>query len=147
MNVYNVFFEALKSDQALMEHIGNRLYSSTIEVPDEGLKNATVPYVILAFDGLQNDIETKDEDDIDTVGISVWVVEKTDNDALDLMYSLRRIIWHYLDEYPDDGELAAYLPIEKPALRTGKLERDVMKPCSSIILTYSCKVNFTYDEE
>ena len=68
----SIFIAAIQSNPALVERIGGRLYGTAIPLPDEDADNVPVPYVIVTFDGLNNDADTKDcsyESDYDRVNI------------------------------------------------------------------------------
>jgi hypothetical protein len=59
-----------------MQTIDGRLYSTAIPMPDEDAENVPVPYIIVSFNGLNNEGTTKDdpfEGDTDVVQIGVEV--------------------------------------------------------------------------
>ena len=94
-----IFFEALKADTAFMTAIGNRLYGTTIPVPDEQLDNVPLPYCIVTFDGLNNTDTTKDdpyESDFDTVQIGIELAAKS-REELGLLAKMVRSRLH--DEF------------------------------------------------
>ena len=76
-----IFVKALRADQSLMKMLpAGDVYNTTIALPDEDMDNAPLPYVIVSFDGLTNDQETKDdpyESESDTVSISIEIAAKT----------------------------------------------------------------------
>ena len=75
-----IFVKALRADETLMAKLAaGDVYNTTIALPDEDLDNAPLPYVIVSFDGLTNEVETKDdpyEGDSDNVTISVESEER-----------------------------------------------------------------------
>ena len=91
-----IFFEALKADTAFMTAIGNRLYGTTIPVPDEQLDNVPLPYCIVTFDGLNNQETTKDdpyEGDFDMVQIGIELAAKS-REELGLLAKMVRAQLH-----------------------------------------------------
>ena len=71
-----VFYNALLSSSELTALVGDRIYNTSIAVPDEDLLNEPVPYIIITFDGMQNEGLTKDnsfEGDTDKVQISIEI--------------------------------------------------------------------------
>ena len=95
----SIFIAAIQSNPALVERIGGRLYGTAIPLPDEDADNVPVPYVIVTFDGLNNQNQTKDdmyEGCYDTVNIGVEVTAKTLDDLLTLTQMVRDTILSYL---------------------------------------------------
>ena len=90
-----IFFEALKADTTFMNAIENRLYGTTIPVPDEQLDNVPVPYCIVTFDGLNNQDTTKDdpyEGGMDSVSIGITLAAKTREEIGQLAERVRKRI-------------------------------------------------------
>ncbi|MBQ5756867.1 MAG: hypothetical protein IIV88_06385 [Erysipelotrichaceae bacterium] len=57
-----IFVKALRANADLMKQLAaGDVYNTAIALPDEDLDNAPLPYVIVSFDGLTNDVETKDD--------------------------------------------------------------------------------------
>ena len=57
-----IFVKALRADENLMAQLpAGDVYNTAIALPDEDLDNAPLPYIIVSFDGLTNDVETKDD--------------------------------------------------------------------------------------
>ena len=51
-----IFVKALRSNAALMSMLpAHDVYNTTIALPDEDMDNAPVPYIIVTFDGMQNE--------------------------------------------------------------------------------------------
>ena len=95
----SIFIAAIQSNPALVERIGGRLYGTAIPLPDEDADNVPVPYVILTFDGLNNDADTKDcsyESDYDRVNIGVEVTAETLEDLHELTQTVRETILAYM---------------------------------------------------
>ena len=129
----SIFIEAIHSDTSLMQKIEGRLYGTAIGLPDEEADNVPVPYIIVTFDGLTNDTDTKDdryETDYDKVEIGVEVTARTLDELHDLTQTVRDTILSYLrsrttavDEYLFTAEGIQY---------------DSMKPCYWQVLRYQC---------
>ena len=138
----SIFIAAIQSNPALVERIGGRLYGTAIPLPDEDADNVPVPYVIVTFDGLNNDADTKDcsyESDYDRVNIGVEVTAKTLDDLHTLTQMVRDTILSYLrttDTAIQDYQFAAQ-----------QIQYDSMKPCYWQVLTYQCDTINTHDDE
>ena len=86
-----VFYQALLSNQSLVDQVGGRIESTSIPVPDEELLNEPVPFIIITYDGMQNDGFTKDnsyEGDTDHVQISIEVTAENREQLGDLMQAV-----------------------------------------------------------
>ena len=169
-----IFFEALKGDTALMTAIGNRLYNTTIPVPDERLDSVPVPYIIVTFDGLNNTDTTKDDPydgSTDNVQIGIEVAATNREELASLTKKIRRIIhedFMFVRRYSelcDSGELHIedcnsfqlmvmrdYDEIisEFPQDYTFSAEAvqcDFLKPCFWQILHLQCSIENSYDYE
>jgi hypothetical protein len=94
-----IFVKALRSDQVLMQQLpAGDVYNTAIGLPDEELDNAPIPYIIVNFDGLTNDIETKDdpfEGDTDNVQIGIVVVARTRLELGHLADRVRKVVHSY----------------------------------------------------
>ena len=49
-----VFFSALKSSEELVQAVDGRIHNVSIQLPDDEYLNESVPYIIIAYDGMQN---------------------------------------------------------------------------------------------
>ena len=138
----SIFIAAIQSNTALMERIGGRLYGTAIPLPDEDADNVDVPYIIVTFDGLNNDTDTKDcsyESDYDRVNIGVEVTARTLDDLHTLTQMVRDTILSYLrttDTAINDYQFAAQ-----------QIQYDSLKPCYWQVLTYQCDTVNTNDDE
>ena len=95
----SIFVDALKSNSTLVESVGGRIYGTAIPLPDEDADNAPVPYLIVTFDGLNNDVDSKDdemESDTDKVNISIEVVGETLAKLHELTQAVRDTVRDYL---------------------------------------------------
>lgn len=136
-----VFYNALRSNAALMNMVGGRIESTSIPVPDEQLDNEPVPYIIITFDGLQNEGFTKDnsyEGDTDKVQVSIDVAAQTRDELGDIMQAIRETVVAYFED--DEGHAwddYQYIPINY-TLTASAIAYDSMKPCYFQTLTYDC---------
>ena len=136
-----VFYNALRSNASLMEQVGGRIESTSIPVPDEQLPNEPVPYIIITFDGLQNEGFTKDNDfegDTDKVQVSIEVAAESRDELGRIMQSIRETVIAYFQDTEghawDDYE---YIP-DDYTLSASPVVYDPDKPCYSQTLTYNC---------
>lgn len=143
-----IFFQALTENDTLLTTISNRLYSTAIPLPDEDADNVPVPYVILTFDGLNNDTSTKDDSyegtsDIVNIGIEVTAADRSS--LASLVETIRETIREYFVDYeaPTDGEdLSAMVPYDYE-FTAGPVQYDAMKPCYWQTLQYRCDIEIT----
>ena len=136
-----VFYNALRSNAYLMAQVGGRIESTSIPVPDEEFINEPVPYIIITFDGLQNEGWTKDnsfEGDTDKVQVSIEVAAE-DRDALgSIMQQVREAVIAYFED--TDGHAwddYQYVP-DDYTLSASAVGYDSVKPCYYQTLTYNC---------
>ena len=133
-----LFYDALKADTDLMTAIGDRLYCTAIPEPDLEAENTPCPYVIVTFDGLNNQDQTKDnpsEGGTDQVQVGIDVAANDRIELATLTKQIRRII--HEDFTSDDTG-------EKPYDYTFSAEAvqyDSMKPCYWQVLHYQCEVD------
>lgn len=136
-----VFYNALRSNAELMATVGGRIESTSIPVPDEEFDNVDVPYIIITFDGLQNEGFTKDnsfEGCEDKVQVSIEVAADTRDALGDIMETIRQTVIAYFEDTEghawDDYE---YVPTNY-TFTASAVGYDSMKPCYYQTLTYNC---------
>ena len=56
-----IFIRAIRDSQMITNAVGGRIYGTAIPMPDADADKVAVPYVIVTFDGLVNDQETKED--------------------------------------------------------------------------------------
>lgn len=145
----SIFVAALKSNADLVGLLGGsasegkpgRIYGTTIPLPDEELVNTPVPYVLVTFDGLNNDIESKDsayESGYDHVNIGIEVVARTLKDLHELTQLVRSTILGYFRGNNTD--------VEDYQLTADGIMYDQLKPCYWQVLRYLCDVRL-FDTE
>ena len=139
----SIFVTALKANAELMGLVSNRLYSTTIAMPDKDLNNAPIPYIIVMFEGLNNDVTTKDdemESDTDVVNVSVEVATKSRKALSELTKEVRQTIYNYLRR--EDTAIEDY------QFSAERVNYDQTKPCYWQVLNYRCDViNGINDEQ
>jgi hypothetical protein len=139
----SIFITALQSNADLLERVGGRIYGTAIPLPDEDADNAPVPYLIVTFDGLNNDVDSKDdemESDTDKVNISIEVTGETLAKLHDLTQTVRETILSYLSTNATD--------IIEYQFGAQAIQYDSLKPCYWQVLTYQCDVqNLMNDEQ
>ena len=152
----SIFVSALQSNSELLEKLteyidddGNvqydetpRLYGTAIGLPDDDADNVPVPYVIVTFDGLNNDTGTKDdryESENDRVNIGIEVVGETLKDLHDLTQMVRDTVLGYLR--------ANHTNVEDYTFTADAIQYDSLKPCYWQVLRYQCDVYNLEDDE
>lgn len=139
----SIFVDALKSNSTLVESVGGRIYGTAIPLPDEDADNVPVPYLIVTFDGLNNDVDSKDdemESDTDKVNISIEVVGETLAKLHELTQAVRDTVRDYLAT--NDTDITEY------QFGAQAIQYDSLKPCYWQVLTYQCDVeNLMNDEQ
>ena len=143
----SIFVTALQSNSDLMATLGYvaptltdkgkpaRLYGTAIPLPDEDLDNVPVPYVIVTFDGLNNDAGTKDdryESEYDRVNIGIDVVGKTLEDLHELTQAVRDTVLGYFR--------ANHTNVIDYTFTADAIQYDSLKPCYWQTLRYQCEV-------
>lgn len=137
-----IFVAAIKSDDELMGAISGRLYGTAIPLPDEDADNVPVPYVIVTFDGLTNDAQTKDcpyEGDFDSVNIGVEVTAASLAALHELTQKVRTVVLGYMES--EDTTVRDY------QLTAGPIQYDQLKPCYWQVLRYQCDVEIIQEDE
>ena len=136
-----VFYNALRSNAELMATVDGRIESTSIPVPDEEFENTPTPYIIITFDGLQNEGFTKDnsfEGCEDKVQVSIEVAADTRDALGDIMQTIRQTVIAYFEDTEghawDDYE---YVPTNY-TFTASAVGYDSMKPCYYQTLTYNC---------
>ena len=139
-----IFVKALRADEDLMAQLpAGDVYNTAIALPDEELDNAPLPYIIVSFDGLTNDVETKDdpfEGDSDNVTISIEIASKTRPELGELADAVRNQIHDYFVEADSDTEDADLIPLDYQ-FSAQAVNYDSLKPCYWQVLTYQCDTN------
>lgn len=138
----SIFVDALQSNAALVERVGGRIYGTAIPLPDEDADNVPVPYLIVTFDGMNNDAGTKDnmyESNYDRVNIGVEVVGETLTKLHEVAQAVRDTIWNYF--------VNNRTAVEDYTFTADAIQYDSMKPCYWQVLRYQCDVYNIEDDE
>ena len=138
-----VFYNALRSNADLMATVGGRIESTSIPVPDDQLDNVPLPYVIITFDGLQNEGFTKDnsyEGDTDKVQVSIDVTAQTRDELGDLMQTIRQTVIDYFEGIQKTDDDWPLIP-SNYTFSASPVGYDSMKPCYFQTLNYNCDTN------
>ena len=139
-----VFYNALRSNAALMAQVGGRIESTSIPVPDEEFLNEPVPFIIITFDGLQNEGFTKDnsfEGENDKVQVSIEVAAQSRDELGQIMTDIRQTVIDYFED--DEGHAwddYDYIPTNY-TFTASAVGYDSEKPCYYQTLTYNCDTN------
>ena len=134
-------YQDKETDETIID-VAPRLYGTAIGLPDEDADNVPVPYVIVTFDGLTNGQGTKDslyEDSEDKVQISVEVAART----LDQLHDLTQMVRDTILEYMRNTRTA----IDDYEFSAQQIQYDSLKPCYWQVLSYSCDVDNTFNDE
>ena len=138
-----VFYNALRSNADLMATVGGRIESTSIPVPDDQFLDTDVPYIIITFDGLQNDGFTKDnsfEGENDKVQVSIEVAANTRDDLGDIMQTIRQTVIDYFENIEESDDDWTLIP-NNYTFTASAIGYDSMKPCYYQTLTYNCDTN------
>ena len=145
----SIFITALQSSPELMETITvyvskgvehrsehPRLYGTAIPLPEEEADNVPVPYLIVTFDGLNNDQTTKDdayESDSDHVQIGIEATAPTLEALHTLTQKVREVVHSYFVEH--ETQVSGY------QFRAEPIIYDEWKPGYGQVLRYQCDVD------
>ena len=135
-----IFYNALRSNAALMEQVGGRIESTSIPVPDDQFMNEPVPYIIITFDGLQNEGFTKDnnfEGDTDKVVVGIDVTANNRDELGDLVETIRQTVIEYFENVTEDDADWPLIP-KNYTFSASAIGYESMKPCFYQTLTYNC---------
>jgi len=138
-----IFVKALRSNTALIAQLpAGDVYNTAIALPDEDADNAPLPYVIVSFDGLNNQDTTKDNDYdglTDTVTVGIEIAAETRPKLGELARSVRKTLREYFREHQDDDSDEDYQLIpDDMTISAQPVQYDSLKPCYWQQLTYQC---------
>ena len=165
-----VFVKALRSNATLIQQLpAGDVYNTTIALPDEEAANAPLPYVIVSFDGLNNQDTTKDSSYegltdtvtigieiaaetrpqlaalaimVDTVTIGIEIAAETRPQLAALAIMVRQTIAAYFAEHVQDVQDEDYALIPNAYTTSAQgVQYDSLKPCFWQILSYQCDTN------
>ena len=150
----SIFIAAIQSSPELMEAITTyiskgvehrsehpRLYGTAIPMPEEDADNVPVPYLIVTFDGLNNDQTTKDdpyESDYDQVQIGIEAAAPTLEALHTLTQKVREVVHTYFVEH--ETQVSGY------QFRAEPIIYDEWKPGYGQVLRYQCDVELNTED-
>ena len=138
-----IFVKALRSNASLIAALpAGDVYNTAIALPDEEADNVPLPYVIVSFDGLNNQDYTKDTDYdglTDTVTIGIEIAAETRPKLGELAVMIRKTIADYFREHSQDTEDEDYALIPNAyTVQAQPVQYDSLKPCYWQRLTFQC---------
>lgn len=141
-----VFVKALRSNAQLIAKLpAGDVYNPAIALPDEELDNAEVPYIIIAFDGLNNQDTTKDdsyEGCTDMVTIGMEIAAKTRPQLAELAIMARKTIAEYFQQHVGDAQDEDFSLIPNSYTFSAQaVQYDSMKPCCWQRFSFACDTN------
>lgn len=136
-----IFVNALRADSVLMAKLpAGDVHNTAIGLPDEDLNNAPIPYIIVSFDGLTNDDETKDdpfEGDTDNVQIGIEIAARTRIELGEIADRIRKAVHNYFINASEGDEDFDLVPADY-TFSAQDVKYDPLKPCYWQILNYQC---------
>ena len=138
-----IFVKALRSNAELIGQLpAGDVYNTAIALPDEEAENAPLPYIIVSFDGLNNQDTTKDdafESESDSVQIGITICTGEREELGEMAVAVRTTIREYFREHYGDttDEDFALIPNDI-TLNAQGVQYDSMKPCFWQVLNYQC---------
>lgn len=138
-----IFVKALRANAELMEQLpAGNVYNTSIALPDEDIDNAPLPYIIVSYDGLNNQDTTKDssyEGVTDMVTIGIEIAAKTRPQLAELAIKVRKTIQDYFQEHVYDMRDEDYKLIpDSYQLHAQAVQYDSLKPCYWQQLMFQC---------
>ena len=138
-----IFVKALRSNAELIERLpAGDVYNTAIALPDEEAENAPLPYIIVTFDGLNNQNTTKDdafESESDSVQIGITICAGEREELGEMAVAVRTTIREYFREhYGDETDEDFALIPDDITLNAQGVQYDSMKPCFWQVLNYQC---------
>lgn len=138
-----IFVKALRSNAELIGQLpAGDVYNTAIALPDEEAENAPLPYIIVSFDGLNNQDTTKDdafESESDRVQIGITICTGEREELGEMAVAVRTTIREYFREhYGDDTDEDFALIPDDITLNAQGVQYDSMKPCFWQVLNYQC---------
>lgn len=137
------FISALQQDEVLLGMLqAGDVYNTSIALPDENLDNAPLPYIIVSYDGMVNDQQTKDdlEGPTDTVDVTIEIAAKTRRELGIIAARVRKTVHDFFSQKWDgtiDDDLAELIPDDYQLTASG-VQYDSLKPCYWQTLGYQC---------
>lgn len=138
-----IFVKALRNNAELISQLpAGNVYNTSIALPDEDIDNEPLPYIIVSYDGLNNQDTTKDssyEGMTDMVTIGIEIAAKTRPQLAELAITVRKTIQDYFQEHVYDvGDEDYKLIPDSYQLQAQAVQYDSLKPCYWQQLIFQC---------
>ena len=147
MELDEILYAAITSDETLMTLTGGRVKSTSFEVAPNEKFNTPIPYIVIYEEPGQNDQGTKDtvwENSVDLVNVAIEFAGISPNEVKRLRRLIRKAIGSYVTGNETDI-------IELKSLSYDGIQWFWEKPCYYDTLHYSCdmaiNLNDTEDNE
>ena len=140
-----VFFAALKASTEVEGLTEGRIYNTAIPGTDDDVDNEPVPYIVVTYDGMNNEEQTKDdpyEGDTDIVSIGVEITANDREQLAALADSVRVAVSDFVANYQPEENDANDLTDELPEGFTVSAQAvmyDPWKPCYYQVLNWRCE--------
>lgn len=138
LNTDFFFVAGLRDSNAVQRLVQGRIFNTARSTEDE--RKDKVPYIIVSFDGLTNDSETKDdgvEGTEDRVTVSLLVVAHTRVQLAELAQAARDAMRAFFDSVDANDDAHQYAPKDWE-FSAGQVQYDWTKPCCYQTLRYVC---------
>lgn len=141
-----VFLAALQASSDITALVEDRIFPIAIPGSDEDVLNTPLPNLVVTFEGMTNNTETKDnpyQGDEDKVNIGIEVAAESPDDLTDLAELVRQAVDSFVENYdPGEGEedLTPIIPTGYDFSATEK-GYDWLRPCYYMKLNYMCDTN------
>ena len=141
-----IFVKALRSNADLIQQLpAGDVYNTAIALPEEEVDNAEVPYIIVSFDGLNDQDSTKDtpyDDLTDMVDIGIVIAAKTRPQVAELAIMVRNTLRDYFSLHVSDQQDEDYELIPNSyKFQAKQVQYDSLKPCYWQQLVFMCETN------
>ena len=141
-----IFVKALRSNAALIASLpAGDVYNTAIALPDEDADTAPLPYVIVSFDGLNNQDATKDDDfeaDSDQVQIGIEIAAETRPKLGELAVMIRKTIADRFQQIAQDPQDEDYALLPNAyTMQAQPVQYASLKPCYWQQLQFQCDTN------
>lgn len=138
-----IFVKALSSNTELMELLpAHNVYNTGIIQPKNGQDNVKIPYILVSYDGMTNEADTKDEyeGDEDKVEISIEIAAKNREQLAEIAIMVRDTIRNYFENADPSDEDYNLVPTGY-VFSAARVLLDEAKPCFWQTLNYVCDTN------
>lgn len=135
-----LIYNALKADGEIMEATNGRIISTCIEVPPTEKDNTPLPYIIVGYDGMNEDNSNKDASfgtDNDIEDVFVEVSASSRNALVPLMRRIRKCVHDYMVAAQERGEDVP----EDYSVSASGVAWDWTKPCYYQTMNFHCSTN------